>query len=238
MFFSKEFLTYTASSGGSNLEKIITVDPRDPQRDIGNTSISVTLSAAVTGDLLLVFDRLSFGGQIQVSRSGQPTVSGTPVVDPYLSRNRLLLKWTVNNMSSFTATITASTPYDIGTLQILKRADGLATSGDLFVTYPFERLLQPRTVTQRRVDGSTVERVIGREQRLTMRANLIPVGDFTDQSDDLEQFSQIALAEQFFFDSEHNDWDFWLLKTSTRSRFRHVSSGYNNQRVAVQMEAL
>ena len=57
MYFVAKFLEYTAVKGSTNLNKIITLDPRDPQVDV-DADITVTFNSAPTGKVFCFIEKL------------------------------------------------------------------------------------------------------------------------------------------------------------------------------------
>ena len=153
------------------------------------------------------------------------------VKDPYFRRERVLFSF---NSTDDTRALEFNLSGDlsIGTLLFFSEDDIVRTSRELFATYPFTIEQYPRTVSVPRADGSTLERIVGKEPRLQITINLVPKGNYKEFSDDLEKFMEIVSPQQpFLYVGENFNWDVFIMGKSLGRRVRHVHSDYNKQRI-------
>ena len=229
MFFVSEFLDYTATIGSTTLSNIGTLDPREePQRNVTG-EITVTFDTAPSGTIYAFADAIKSSTSIRdVSGSTDYDVS----VDPYMKRSRLLFSFESTGATR-NIDFNLGTPREVGTLLFFKKTDILRTSSKLFLTYPFQVKIQPRTLTITKVDGSVYERAIDDEPILRMTMNIIPASDYRDFSPSLEKLLEIVSPRTpFLYVGEENPWDSFLLKRTPNRQIDHNRQGTNRQSIS------
>ena len=233
MFFISKFLDYTATSGGDSLPYIGTLKPRESQRNINGPVEIQFKDTGLSGRIYGFADAIKTAGEdVRVD-----SVSHTVAKDPYMERSRVLFSF--DGKASLQINFNLEDPLEVGSLLFFKEADILTTSSSLFLTYPFRVSSRPRVLPIRHVDGSTSERVLDEEPRLTLSMSIVPARDFYDErnyeedsSNNLRKlFEIISPRRPFLYVDTNLDWSGYLLKSSPQRSFEHLISGYNQQRV-------
>ena len=227
MFFVSKFLSYTATMDGRVLNRIDTLDPRDPQRNMppGEAAVTVTFASPPPGTVYAFADRIRNSDIIRDETGGEYHPTAT---DPYFRRKRALFSFAASAERDVRFNLDG--PLEVGCLLFFAESDIVRTSQELFLTYPFEVEQRPRVTSITRADGSRIERIVGTEPLLRLTTNVVPAGDYKDFSGELEAFLE-AVSPQvpFLYVGEEHAWDMFLVRKSPDRKVRHVRGGYNKQ---------
>ena len=227
MYFVSKFLEYTAVKGSTNLNKIITLDPRDPQVDVDG-DITVTFNSAPTGKVFCFIEKLETASTVG-------DVTGTEVhdtvLDPYIHRRKVLFTFTGSGTQRV-FNLNLGAPNRVGTMVFFQESSIVTISKDIHLISPYRVELQPRTLVIQKVDGSTYERTLDDENKMSITMNFQPLGDYKNFSTALQNFfTVISPRSPFLFVGEEHTWDMYLLKPSPERRISHNRVGYNRQTI-------
>ena len=236
MFVVSDLIEYTAvDSGGDDLLKLPGIKPRDPQTGIASGDITVTPSGLSNGDeIYAFFERLRDSDSVTFDGADYPTV-----YDPYMGRHKCLFKLTYTGGDldfnlNLTTPADPQLPQSAGSLQLFKVSDVFEVDSDVFATYPLRFNTGPRAATERKEDDSDINKVFGREPRLTISLNLQVRGDYADDTDvdsDIQKFLNITSPQKNFIFQARQIWQTWIIGVSEDRVIRHSFDDYNRQTV-------